>query len=124
MSQNILATPCSTGRQGSTAKVWVRQRDHVGLLDRVESGDRGAVKADPLRQCALELRCIDRKGLQLPEDVREPKPHEADPPLADLLQNLSSATLALLLGALAHLPRTLVDRARCGVTGATGASAR
>jgi hypothetical protein len=82
MSQNIRATPWVSGRQGRTAKV-ERSGDHVGLLDRVEAGDRRAVEAHAALEGVVELVLVDREALQLAEDVGEPEPDEADVPLLD-----------------------------------------
>src|SRR5262249_50577881 len=48
-----------------------------------EPGDRGAVEAHPALEGVLELGGVDREGLQLAEDVREPEADEADAPLVD-----------------------------------------
>ena len=56
----------------------VGHRDHVGLLDRVEAGDRGAVETHPALERVVELGRVDRERLQLAEDVGEPEPDEAD----------------------------------------------
>ena len=61
----------------------VRHRDHVGLLDRVEAGDRGAVEAHAALEGVVELGGVDRERLQLPEDVGEPEADEADAALLD-----------------------------------------
>ena len=61
----------------------VGHRDHVRLLDRVEAGDRRAVEAHPALERVVELLGVDRERLQLPEDVGEPEPDEADPALLD-----------------------------------------
>ena len=58
--------------------------DHVRLLDGVEAGDRGAVEAHAALEGVVELRCVDREALQLPQDVGEPEADEADVPLLDL----------------------------------------
>jgi hypothetical protein len=57
--------------------------DHVGLLDRVEAGDRGAVERDAFGERLLEVLAADAERLELPEDVREPQAHEADVALLD-----------------------------------------
>ena len=51
---------------------------HVGLVDPGEPLDGRAVEPDALVEGALELRRRDRHGLQEPEHVGEPQPHEAD----------------------------------------------
>ncbi len=56
----------------------IGHRDHVRLLDRVEPGDRGAVEPHPALEGVVELLGVDREALQLPEEVREPEPNEAD----------------------------------------------
>ena len=56
----------------------VRHRDHVGLLDRVEAGDRRSVEAHPPFKGVGELGGVDREGLELTEDVGEPEAYEAD----------------------------------------------
>ena len=61
----------------------VRHGDHVGLLDRVEAGDRGAVEAHPALEGVVELGGVDRERLQLAQDVGEPEPDEADLALLD-----------------------------------------
>ncbi len=79
------ATPApSSGRHGSTLNVvGSGTRDHVGLLDRVEAGDRGAVEAHAALEGVVELLVGDGERLQLPEDVGEPQAHEADAVLRD-----------------------------------------
>ena len=84
MSQNIRPTPFSSGRHGRIAKVvGIRHRDHVGLLDRVEAGDRGAVEAHAALERVVELGGVDREALELPEDVGEPEADEAQVVLLD-----------------------------------------
>src|SRR6185436_9549587 len=56
----------------------VGHRDHVGLLDRVEARDRRAVEAHAALERVVELRDVDREGLELAEDVGEPEADEAD----------------------------------------------
>ena len=55
----------------------VRHGEHVGLLDRVEAGDRGPVEAHPAFEGVVELGGVDREALQLSQDVGEPEPDEA-----------------------------------------------
>ena len=57
--------------------------DHVRLLDRVEAGDRGSVKAHAGIERVVELGRVDRERLQLAEDVREPEADEANLALGD-----------------------------------------
>ena len=57
--------------------------DHVGLLDGVEAGDRGAVEAHPALEGVVELGRVDRERLELAEDVGEPEADEADVVLVD-----------------------------------------
>ena len=61
----------------------VGHRDHVGLLDRVEAGDRGAVEAHARLERVVEFLGVDRERLQLTEDVGEPEADEADVALRD-----------------------------------------
>ena len=56
----------------------VGDRDHVGLLDRVEAGDRRAVEAHAVVERALELVERDREALQVPLDVGEPEEEVVD----------------------------------------------
>ena len=56
----------------------VGHRDHVRLLDRVEARDRRAVEAHARLERVVQLVSVDREGLQLAQDVREPKADEAD----------------------------------------------
>ena len=64
----------------------VRHGEHVGLLDRVEAGDRGPVEAHPAFEGVVQLGGVDREALQLPEDVGEPEADEADVVLFDELR--------------------------------------
>jgi hypothetical protein len=73
----------------------VGHRDHVGLLDRVEARDRRTVEAHPVREGVSELVAPDREGLQLPEDVGEPQPDEADVPLLDERQHVGGGARGL-----------------------------
>jgi hypothetical protein len=57
--------------------------DHVGLLDWVEAGDRGAVEAHPPLERIAQLGGVDRESLQLAEDVGEPQADEAEVSLLD-----------------------------------------
>ena len=78
-------TPASAGRHGSGREGRrVGHRDHVGLLDRVEAGDRGAVEAHAALEGVLELGAVDREGLELAEDVGEPEADEAQVQVLDL----------------------------------------
>ena len=61
--------------------------EHVGLVDPREPLDRGAVEPDPLRERALELGRRHRHGLQEPEHVGEPQPHEPDVTLLERAQH-------------------------------------
>ncbi len=61
----------------------IRHGEHVGLLDGVEAGDRGAVEAHAALERVAELVAVDRERLQLTEDVGEPEPDEADVALGD-----------------------------------------
>ena len=71
MSQNIRATPASLGCHGSAMKVArVRLGDHVGLLDRVEAGDRGPVEAHTALEGVLQLGDVDRERLELARGCR------------------------------------------------------
>ena len=56
----------------------VRHRDHVGLLDRVEAGDRRAVEAHAALEGVVQLFPVDGEALQLAQDVGEPEADEAD----------------------------------------------
>ena len=58
--------------------------DHVGLFDRVETGDRGAVEAGAAVEGVAQLGAVDREALELTEDVGEPEAHEANVVLLDL----------------------------------------
>jgi hypothetical protein len=89
MSQNIRATASSSGKQREGGRVGHRQ--HVGLLDRVEAGDRGAVEAHPAFEGVVELAGVDRKALQLAEDVGEPEADEADVVFLDERDDVSGA---------------------------------
>ena len=84
MSQNIRAVPGLSPRHGSTWNVaGVRLGQHVGLVDPGEALDGRAVEADALGERALELGGRDGHGLEGPEHIGEPQPHEADVALLD-----------------------------------------
>ena len=70
----------------------IGDRDHVGLLDRVEAGDRRAVEAHAVVERAFDLARRDREALQVPLEVREPEQHVLDPALLDLLQHVLPGT--------------------------------
>ena len=57
--------------------------DHVRLLDGVEARDRRAVEAHPALEGVLQLLRVHREALELPQDVREPQPDEADVTVLD-----------------------------------------
>jgi hypothetical protein len=77
MSQNIRAVDGTSPRHG---RIWnvAGSGQHVGLVDTGESLDRRAVEADALVEGPLELGRRDGYGLEEPEHVGEPQPHEAD----------------------------------------------
>jgi hypothetical protein len=62
-------------------------REHVRLVHASEAFDGGAVEADALRECTLELGRCDGDRLEKAEYVCEPKPDEADVPLLDRAQD-------------------------------------
>ena len=99
------------GRTGAVVGLAPRQHlerrrvglgEHVALLHPGEALDRRAVEADPLGERALELGRRDGDGLQRPEDVGEPQPHEAD---VALLQRAEDELLLLV-----HRPIFAVGR--------------
>src|SRR5207302_3872657 len=72
----------------------IRNRDHVGLLDRVEARDRRAVEAHPIVESALDLVRGDREALQVAFDVREPEEDELDALLLHPLEDVLARVLA------------------------------
>ena len=65
----------------------VGDRDHVGLLDPVEPGDRRAVEAHPVVERALHLVGRDRERLEMPLEVGEPEEDVLDALVLDALQH-------------------------------------
>src|SRR5205085_3160098 len=53
-------------------------RDHVRLLDRVEAGDRRAVEAHSVVECALDLADRDREALQMRFEIGEAEKNVLD----------------------------------------------
>ena len=108
MSQNIRPTPCSSGRQGSTAKVLgsgiaIMSDSSIALKPVIEEPS----KPMPASKASVELGRVDREGLELTEDVREPEADEADLALRhDRLYVLGRQ------GSVRHRRRTLNDDAR------------
>ena len=72
----------------------IGDRDHVGLLDRVEAGDRRAVEAHPVVERALDLADRDREALQMPLEIGEPQQQVVDPLLLDLIEDVLAGLLA------------------------------
>ena len=54
----------------------IGDRDHVGLLDRVEARNGGPVEAHPIVECVLDLARSDGEALQVALDVGEPEQNE------------------------------------------------
>ena len=105
MSQNIRAVPgvVTAPRQHLEGRR-VGLGQHVGLVDPGEALDGRAVEADALGEGPLELGGGDGHGLERPEHVGEPQPHEADVALLDgaedeLLLTIHGSNPALVGGA-------------------------
>ena len=85
--QDVAEHPPDAGLLGTPRQPRERRRiglrDHVGLLDRVEAGDRRAVEAHPALERVRQLGDVDRERLQLAEDVGEPEADEPDLLLRD-----------------------------------------
>ena len=78
-SQNILPTPCSSGRHGSTANVLgsgiaIMSDSSIALKPVIELPS----KPIPASNASSQLGGVDRERLQLAEDVGEPEADEAD----------------------------------------------
>src|SRR6202020_2060573 len=65
----------------------VRRGDHVRLVDAGETLDRRSVKANTVRERALQLSRSDRDGLQVAEHVGKPEPDKTDVPLLERAQH-------------------------------------
>ena len=79
----MLAERVEYGRGG------VRQKEHVRLVDLLESADRGTVEHQPVGE-NLRVERLDRHGevLHSPRQVTEPDVDELHLVVADELQNL------------------------------------
>ena len=109
-----LASP-SRGRH-QAERGGIGDRDHVGLLDRVEAGDRRAVEAHPVVQRALDLGRRDREALEVALDVREPEEDVLDALLGHrsrtALRAFGSDVARSLLSIIAIPPAPLGERTK------------
>ena len=106
---DVAEHPCHALHLGAVGQhlegVGVGHGHHVRLLDGVEAGDGGAVKAHAVRHGIGQLLARDGEALELPEDVREPEAHELDVALFHERQNLFASHMPNLTGVIEKTTR-------------------